>query len=104
MVAPVMMRLSAVALGAVLLLVACGADDRGPTTPPPTDPSSASPTADPAVRRALGAAQKALVAADTGTVRTVVSFGPEHIETVATFQLSRRSMSTHATMSSGSDV
>ena len=54
----------------------------------------------PAARRALREAQKHLVRADTGTVRTFMSLGPNQSSTVAHYQLSRLSMSSRTTLTS----
>jgi hypothetical protein len=72
------------------------------STPSAPAPSTAATTqaADPAARRALRAAQKAVLQADSGTIRTVVDLGPARTETVAQYQLSTRSMRAEVTMSS----
>lgn len=71
-----------------------------PTSSPTTAPEQA---ADPAARRALREAQLALLDADTGSVQTRVVLGPSSIDTHADYQLTRRSMSSHATISGDED-
>ena len=125
-----MRRLSIPLLAALLVLTGCGGDAGSPAAEPggtsessTTEPTSSAPTStapastaatssptaapsqatDPAARRTLRKAQLALLAADTGTVETLVALGPNSIDTVADYQLSSRSMSSTTTISSDSD-
>jgi hypothetical protein len=120
-----MKRLSIPLLAAVLTVAGCGGqpDSSGarpsgssessttaptttaPTTSaPPSTPASSAPApsqaADPAARRTLRNAQLALLREDTGSVRTLVVLGSSSIDTHADYQLSSRSMSSHASISS----
>jgi hypothetical protein len=117
-----MMRLSVFVVTAVLVLAGCGdddPDDSGTSTAasspassstaaessPATTSSAPAPTqeADPAARRTLRAAQKAVVEADTGSIRTVVVLGPGRTETVARYELSSRSMQAESTITTPDD-
>jgi hypothetical protein len=121
-----MQRLSIPLLAAVLMVAGCsgepdspGAEPSGssessgaalsttaPTTTAPSGTPTSSPTsapsgaADPAVRRTLRKAQLALLREDSGSVRTLVVLGSSSIDTHADYQLTSRSMSSHASISS----
>jgi len=111
-----MRRLSMISLLAAVGLTACGGSSQDATTSPPDDvPASASPTTaqsspapspsasepaqpDPAARRTLRDAQRAVAEANTGIVRTVVELGPVRTETVAHYDLRSRSMRSEGTI------